>query len=226
VTANGVRLRQAVLAAAELEPVAERLQEALGLGKPHNDPAVGAFGLRNAVFAIGDQFIEVVSPIEPDTAAGRWLDRRGGDAGYMLMFQVDDLDGARDRARALEVREVFGVELDEIQEVHLHPADMRGAIVALSRPVPPRAWRWGGAGWEDRAVPGAIAGVEVGVADASGTRARWEEVLGADPAAAGATLAADPDEGGLRKIVVAGRGRRARAEIGGVLFAFEDEEET
>jgi hypothetical protein len=225
VTANGVRLRQAVLAAAELEPVAERLRDALGLGEPYNDPAVGAFGLRNAVFAIGDQFIEVVSPVEPDTAAGRWLERRGGDAGYMLMFQVPDLDAARGRVRSLGIREVFAVDLDDIEEVHLHPADMRGAIVALSSPVPPGSWRWGGSGWEGRSVPGAIVATEVGVADAAVARGRWDEVLGADAGAAGAAVVDDAEDPGLRRIVVRGQGERDPVKIGGVRFEFEDEEE-
>jgi Glyoxalase-like domain len=225
VAANGVRLRQAVLAASELEPVAERLRDALGLAEPYNDPAVAAFGLRNAVFAIGEQFIEFVSPVEVDTAAGRWLGRRGGDAGYMLMFQVPDLDAARARVRLLGIREVFAVELDDIEEIHLHPADMHGAIVALSSPVPPESWRWGGPDWERRSVPGTIAGTEVGVADVPATRRRWGEVLGAEPEAAGAALTEDRDGGGLGRIVVRGRGRRDAVEIGGVLFEFEGEEE-
>ena len=65
------RLRQAVVAAAQLEPTVERLQEELGLGEPYNDPAVGFFGLRNAVFALGDTFLEVVSPLS-------WTPRRTG----------------------------------------------------------------------------------------------------------------------------------------------------
>src|SRR5436305_10139821 len=126
------RLRQAVLAARDLEEVAERLRDELGLGEPFADPGVGYFGLRNAVFALGDTFLEVVSPTGPDTAAGRQLERHGGDCGYMVMFQVDSLPEARERAGALGVREVFEVALDDMAEVHLHPADMRGAIVSLS----------------------------------------------------------------------------------------------
>ena len=95
-----LRLRQAVLAARELEPVATRLRDELGLGEPFADPGVEYFGLRNAVFALGDTFLEVVSPVRDGTAAGRLLDRRGGDCGYMLMFQVEDLGAARERARA------------------------------------------------------------------------------------------------------------------------------
>jgi hypothetical protein len=89
-----VRLRQAVLVAAELEPVAGRLREELGLGEPYADPGVAEFGIHNAVFALGDAFLEVIAPTGPGTAAGRYLERRGGDGGYMLIFQLDDLDAA------------------------------------------------------------------------------------------------------------------------------------
>src|SRR5271155_763987 len=101
-----VRLRQAVLVAAELELVASALQAALGLGEPFRDPGVGEFGLANTVFALGDCFIEVVSPTRAGTAAGRYLERHEGDApsgasggGYMAIFDLEDLEGARLRAR-------------------------------------------------------------------------------------------------------------------------------
>jgi len=111
------RLRQAVLAARELEPTVAALREAFDLGEPFHDEGVGYFGLRNAVFALGDTFLEVVSPERPDTAAGRLLDRRGAAVcGYMLMFQLAELGPARGRAAAEGVREVFAVELDDIAE--------------------------------------------------------------------------------------------------------------
>src|SRR5205807_1489711 len=131
------RIRQAVLAASDLEAVSEQLRIALGLQEPFHDPAVSFFGLRNAVFALGDTFLEVVSPVREGTAAGRQLERQGGDCGYMIMIQVEDLEACRERAASLGVREVFEVSLADIDEVHLHPADMRGAIVSLSTPRPP-----------------------------------------------------------------------------------------
>ena len=175
------RLRQAVLAARELDPVVERLRRDLGLGEPFSDPAVAYFGLRNAVFAIGDTFLEVVSPVQPDTSAGRLLDRRGGDCGYMAMFQVDDVAAARERARGLGVREVFEVAFDDITEAHLHPADMRGAIVSVSQPEPAPSWRWGGPDWDRRSVPGRVASITVEVADPAATAERWAGVIGATP---------------------------------------------
>jgi len=54
------RLRQAVIAAQDLDKVAGELRDRLGLGEPYCDPGVAYFGLRNAVFALGDTFLEVV----------------------------------------------------------------------------------------------------------------------------------------------------------------------
>lgn len=177
------RLRQAVLAARDLEAALERLREEFGLGEPYRDPAVAHFGLTNAVFAIGDTFLELVSPMDPQNraarTAARQLERSGADlCGYMAMLQVDDLRAARERARAVAVREVFEVELDDVAEVHLHPGDMRGAIVSLSEPHPPESWRWGGPDWNQRAVAGGVAGIVVAVDDPDAVSERWGTVAG------------------------------------------------
>ena len=138
-----VRLRQAVLVARELEPVAGELRSALELNEPFRDPGVGEFGLTNAVFALGDCFLEVVSPVRADTAAGRYLDRHGGDGGYMVIFDLEDLEGARERVRQSGIRVVWQIDLPDISGTHLHPADLRGAIVSLDRSRPYGSWRWG-----------------------------------------------------------------------------------
>jgi hypothetical protein len=176
----GVRLRQAVLVARDLEPVSQRLRSELGLGEPFADPGVGAFGLHNAVYALGDTFLEVVSPTQPDTTAGRYLDRRG-DGGYMVIFQLADLDAARERAAAMGVRVVWHIDLPDISGTHLHPADTRGAIVSLDRADPPGSWRWGGPDWtehEGNGAPGRLRGVTIAVGDPAGTAARWGQLLG------------------------------------------------
>ena len=215
-----LRLRQAVIAARDLDAVVGRLREELGLGEPYSDPMIIHFGLRNAVFALGDTFLEVVSPVQEDTAAGRFLDRRGGDGGYMLMFQVDDVTAARERARGLGVREVFEVKTDEIDEVHLHPVDMRGAIVSISRPEPAGSWCWAGPGWAERAADLRLTGAGVGVADADAVTGRWSEILGARPEDAGVRLVDDPAGQGLTTVRVAALKPREPVEIGGVRFEF------
>lgn len=196
-------LRQAVLAARDLELTVEELRADLGLGEPYRDPRVALFGLANAVFAIGDTFLEVVSPVDAEqpgarTAAGQ-LERSGrGTCGYMVMLQVDDLPSARERARVAGVREVFEIELDDISEVHLHPGDMRGAIVSLSAPRPPESWRWGGPGWTERTTPGRVAGAKIAVADPDTVAMRWSSIAGGPPR--GCTFVRDERSSGLIEV--------------------------
>ena len=161
-----------MLVAAELEPVERALQDALGLGEPFRDPGVGMFGLRNAVFALGDCFIEVVSPISPTRRPGRYLQRHGGDGGYMVLFDLEDLEGARGRAARDGVRVVWQIDLPDISGTHLHPADMRGAIVSIDRSRPYGTWRWGGPQWTGRTGSGAP-GASPASRSPSGTRPRW-----------------------------------------------------
>jgi hypothetical protein len=176
-----VRLRQVVLVARDLEPVVASLRSELELGEPFRDREVEAFGLQNAVMALGDTFVEVVSPVEPGTAAGRYRDRRGRDGGYMVMFELDDIAGARRRAADAHIREVFATELPDVVDVHLHPRDIGGAIVALDRPEPAGSWRWGGPAWQGMVPahdPGGVTGVTLQVADPAAVAARWAHVLG------------------------------------------------
>jgi hypothetical protein len=179
--AAGVRLRQAVLAAGDLDAVAGQLRQTLALGEPFRDPGVAMFGLANTVFALGDCFLEVVSPTQAETAAGRYLQRHGGDAGYMLIFDLEDLEPARGRAGEMGIRTIWQMDLPDISGTHLHPADMAGAIVSIDSSRPYGSWRWGGPEWigtTGSGAPGRLAGVTVAVADPEATAARWGAVLG------------------------------------------------
>jgi len=64
-----IRLRQVVLVARELDPVVAELGERFGLRICFRDPGVAEFGLHNALLTVGDQFVEVVSPVEDGSTA-------------------------------------------------------------------------------------------------------------------------------------------------------------
>src|SRR3954471_11635463 len=128
------RLRQVVLAARRVGPLASDLEAALDVQGPFRDPGVGHFGLENAVYALGDTFVEIVSPLRPDTAAGRQIDRRGGDCGYMVMFEVADEAAVRARLDDLGIRIVWDTTNDDIVDLHLHPSAVGAAILAPDAP--------------------------------------------------------------------------------------------
>jgi len=175
-----MRLRQVALIARDLDPVVSDLCEALGVEVCFRDPGVGEFGLHNALMAIGDTFLEVVSPLRADTAGGRFLERHGGDWGYMVILQCDDLDADRARLQRLGVRVVWQADLADIRGTHLHPRDVGGAILSLDAAMPPESWRWGGPDWSRhvrRDVVREIVGVDIQAADPRAVAARWAEVL-------------------------------------------------
>ncbi len=210
-----VRLRQAVVVARELEPAASQLRAALGLGEPFRDPGVGEFGLANTVFAVGDCFLEVISPTRPGTAAGRYLDRHGGDCGYMVIFDLVDLDGARQRAEQLGVRVIWQIDLPDISGTHLHPRDVGGAIVSLDRSQPYGSWRGGGPDWPAKTAtpgPGALAGITMAVADPAGAAARWGALLGVQ-ASDGAQPTLALDGGEVRFIASSGEADEGLVEL-------------
>jgi hypothetical protein len=129
---------------------------------------------------VGDTFLEVVSPVKGDTSAGRFLERRGGDGGYMVIVQSDDRAADRRRVDGLGVRVVWEMELPDISTIHLHPRDVGGAILSLDVADPPESWRWAGPDWQGRSRRDATAGlmaVEMHASDPSGMAARWSEVL-------------------------------------------------
>lgn len=179
----GPRLRQVALVVHDRENTATALQETFGWPGPFHDPGVGEFGLINAVFPVGDTFVEVVSPVRPDTTAGRYLVRRGSDSGYMAIFQMPSLEGARRRVAELGVRVVWKVDLEDIAGTHLHPKDIPGAIVSLDWASPTRSWRWAGPAWTGTAPDhsaGGIAGITVSVEEPPTAAHRWAQVLGLD----------------------------------------------
>jgi hypothetical protein len=171
-----IRLRQVVLVARDLDPVVEELGERFGLRVCFRDPGVAEFGLHNALVTIGDQFLEVVSPIEDGTTAGRLLDRRG-DGGYMVIHEVDDLDDRLALVAKLGIRVVWSIDLPAVRARHLHPRDVGGAIVSIDQPVPNGSWAWAGA-WTahaDTSVVSGIAGVTVAAQDPEGMQQRWSD---------------------------------------------------
>jgi hypothetical protein len=178
-TRRVLRLRQVVLAAHERAPVEQALRECLGAPAAHHDPGVGSFGLTNAVLAAGCDFVEVVSPSTTGTAAGRWLTRNGGDGGYMLMVDGPPTLPASDRLAALGVREVHRGEHPDIVDVHLHPRDTGGVLLALDAVVPAGSWRWAGPAWTGASptCSGGLRAVTVAVPDPDEVARRWAAVL-------------------------------------------------
>ncbi len=200
------RLRQIVMVAADLGAAEQQIERLLGVERCYRDPGVAEFGLRNALFPIGDQFLEVVSPTRAGTTAGRHLDKRGGDSGYMVIIEVDDLDALRQRVAELDVRIAYEAVTTGIVGLHLHPADIGGAILSVDRTDTWGEWPWAGPTWRDHIrtdVVTEVLAVEVEAADPSAMAARWAAALDCAVVDDRLTL---PDGGELRFVPAGDRG--------------------
>ncbi|MET0152593.1 MAG: VOC family protein [Candidatus Binatia bacterium] len=179
-----LRLRQVALVARSLAPVVEEIRDVLGLEVAFRDPSVASFGLENALFPIGDQFLEVVSPIRQGTAAGRYLDRRGGDGGYMVILQCDDPAERERRAVALGIRKAFEQDTGGYRVLQLHPGDTGGCFLSVDfqeggedREGP---WHPAGPTWPAAVRSGVVCGitaVEIQSPEPAKLAARWQEIL-------------------------------------------------
>lgn len=226
-----IRLRQVALVARDLDAVLGDLHRELGLEVAFNDPGVAAFGLRNAVLPVGTQFVEVVSPTKEGTAAGRQLDRLGGDGGYMVICHTDDHAAVRARTERLGVRKALEADDHGYKIMQLHPSDTGGSFLEIDfQPGgedPNGPWMPAGPDWQRAArtdVVDGITGVELRVPDPDAVAARWSEILDlpvADRAIAldNATVRFTEGTGGLVAVDLHGAGSGTRT-ICGVDFRF------
>src|SRR5687768_15990674 len=98
-----LRLRQVCFVSRDLAAVRDELVEVLDLSRCASDPHAESFGLENVLIPVGTSFLEIVSPIQQGTTAGRYLARRNGDGGYMAIFDSDEIDLWRRHIAAIGV---------------------------------------------------------------------------------------------------------------------------
>lgn len=182
-----MKLRQCVFVCKDLESSARELCETLGIEIAYRDPGVGKWGLANVVCPTGHDFLEIVSPIQAGTSAGRYIDRRKGDGGYMVILQVPDAVQERERITALGVRAVEKKDSAEYRYTHFHPADTAGVLLSIDQTIPPAGvdpalwWPPAAKDWLPHAksnVTNGLAGVEIQAVDPDAAAALWSKILG------------------------------------------------
>ena len=180
-----LRLRQIALVARDLDPVVEAFRTRLGVEVAFNDPGVVTFGLRNAVMPVGNQFVEVVSPIQEGTAGGRYLDRRGGDGGYMVILQTDQHADRRKRVADVGIRTVMDHQGKHYTVMQLHPADTGGTFLEIDEQVGGEdmaagPWEPAGPDWQKARRTDVVTGIsaaEIQSPEPTRLAARWSDIL-------------------------------------------------
>lgn len=181
------RLRQVAFVATDLEPAADDFEAIFGLKVAFRDPEIIRYGLKNIVIPAGSDFIEVVQPVQSDTSAGRYLARRGGDGGYMVIMQTGDALAHRTRLQQAGVHIVDTMDLHDHECTHIHPREFGGILASIDGTPGLESWRdaesyWypvGGADWLWARTPDVkgIAAVDIQSVDPVDTAQRWSRML-------------------------------------------------
>jgi hypothetical protein len=181
-----MRLRQLALMANKIAPVKEDLEAVFGLKVGFVDDGVEFFGLKNVVMPAGGEFIEVLEPFRDDASGARYLKRRGGDAGYMVILQDADAMAHRARLEAMGVRLIAKSRGEDYQYTHFHPGDCAGVLLSIDS-VPGDAdwtetmspWPPAGPDWRkhESDVTLGILGASIQHRDPAAAAARFSELL-------------------------------------------------
>src|SRR3954469_2217844 len=183
--ARYVRLRQICLAAPHLEPVISDIAGIMGLSVCYRDGNVAKYGLENALLPVDTILLEVVAPIQLDTAAGRFLDKTGGRGGYMAIFCCDDPDRRGRHAREIGVRVANVIDHAPYRGVQLHPRDCRAAFIEFNHtggsddvlgPYPPAGPEW--QQYIRKDVTQTLTGVEMQSPEPEALARHWGRILG------------------------------------------------
>jgi hypothetical protein len=186
-----IRLRQIAVVAQDLHRTAVDIGTVLGVEACFTDPGVKPFGLKNTLWPIGTQFLEVVTPVQDGTAGGRYLQRRGGDSGYMVITQVDDVSRRRARAAELGIRIAFEMNHPERGHdgIQLHPADTGGTFFEMDQMTMDGGdavggpWWPAGRSWEPYVrteLVGGISAAEIQSPDPEPLARRWADMAEID----------------------------------------------
>jgi methylmalonyl-CoA/ethylmalonyl-CoA epimerase len=111
-------------------------RDLLGMPLVHRE-TVSDQGVDAALLDVGDAHIELLVPLAPDSAVGKFLAKRGPGLHHVA-YRVDSIDDALDRlasagARLIDERPRTGIRGSRVAFVH--PASTGGVLTEIVQPA-------------------------------------------------------------------------------------------
>lgn len=184
-----MRLRHIMTATYEhdFESVMDKYKKIFGAEVTFSDPEAAAYGTFSSVFPIGNEFIEVMHPTGPGAAHARFLERRGGPSGYMIVLQVPDSRPHRARLKERGIRVIAEHDHFYYSFTQLHPRDFDGVMMSVDSSnnvedwlQPDGHWYAGGVDWQKKRRHPNILGIDavaVQSPDPVDTASRWGDLF-------------------------------------------------
>ena len=120
----------------DLEEAVSLYSERLGMPVQHRE-TVEAQGVEAVLLGVGESHVELLSPLGPETAVGRFLERNGPGMHHVA-YGTDDIESALEDARAaglalIDERPRTGIRGSRVAFVH--PKSTGGVLTELVEPA-------------------------------------------------------------------------------------------
>jgi methylmalonyl-CoA epimerase len=124
------------VAVEDLDAAVELYRERFGMAEQHRE-IVEQQGVEAALLEIGEGHVELLSPLGPDTAVGKFLASRGPGLHHVA-YQTSDIDSALEQVRAAGLQlidEQPRIGIRGTRVAFLHPKATGGVLTELVEPV-------------------------------------------------------------------------------------------
>jgi methylmalonyl-CoA/ethylmalonyl-CoA epimerase len=111
-------------------------EQAYGLALAHRE-VVEAQGVEAVLLDVGESHVELLRPLQPDTAVGRFLASRGPGLHHVA-YRVDDIEAALDalRDRGLQlIDETPRPGIRDSRVAFVHPQSAGGVLTEIVQPA-------------------------------------------------------------------------------------------
>jgi catechol 2,3-dioxygenase-like lactoylglutathione lyase family enzyme len=152
-------IRQVAAIVDDLEPAVALLHDLFDI-EPSVRQELTEFGLINAVLPIGDQFLELLQPIDEESSGWRYLQKRG-PGFYMLIFESDEGLRAQTEADRVGIPVVWTADNDRFVSVHFHPRATAHTLVSVDTSKVVDGWPAAGPDWRDFVHTDVLTGIHV-----------------------------------------------------------------
>ena len=131
------RIDHVGIAVPDLDEAIDFYARAFGIALVHEETNEEQ-GVREAMLAVGGNFLQLLAPLSPDSPIGKFLDKRGPGI-QQVAFGVDDVEAAAARLRDAGVRVLYprakvGTAGSLVN--FAHPADCGGVLIELVQAAP------------------------------------------------------------------------------------------
>jgi methylmalonyl-CoA/ethylmalonyl-CoA epimerase len=124
------------VAVEDLDAAIELYRDRLGMREQHRE-TVEEQGVEAVLLEIGDAHIELLSPLGPETAVGRFLER-SGPGMHHVAYRTDDFDAVLVAARAAGLRlidEEARIGIRGSRVAFVHPKSTGGVLTEIVEPA-------------------------------------------------------------------------------------------